>query len=213
MTMNLTWMFDPEPGATLFCLFAYHGRDRDDLPLSRLERWDGPGARGHRIVHRDHYANPRAVEYQVAMMAAAIARLTPETPADLVVDRALGETAARGLSGGFGRVDVADLADSRAWRDALPSRARDYDHVVLVFPDALGLGCEQAERRILRDRHDVIVINGRRRVFRMTSGYSARLDLHRWLARTRVAERMFGAAVRPLAATLAAWDRVSGRTA
>lgn len=210
--MQLTWCAEPpDAGRTLFLLFAYHGRDRDAEP-SWFDRFEGAGARGHRIVHRDHYANPRTLAYQVAMIAAARERLTPDEPADLAIDRTLGGDTAAQLAGGFGRVDVADLVHPRLWRDGIATQARSYRNVVLVYPDALGLGCGDAERRILRDRDRVLVINGRRRVFAVTRSYSYQMDIHRWLAASRAIERVFAAAVRPIASGLAAWDRLQSRT-
>jgi hypothetical protein len=57
------------------------------------------------------------------------------------------------------------------------------------------------------------VINGRRRVFRVDGDMSRRLDRHRWLASTRAVERMMAVLVRPFAAGLAAYDRLTGRAA
>ena len=196
----------------MFLLFAYHGRDRDAAPPTWLDRLGGSGARGHRIVHRDHYANPRSLQYQVAMIAAAQARLTPDEPADLVIDRALGEDVANQLAGGFGRVELAALVDPRTWRNGMATDSRSYRHVVLVYPDALGLGCENAERRMLRDRDRVLVVNGRRRVFAVTRTFAYQLDLRRWLAESRAIERVFAIAVRPIAGVLSAWDRLHARS-
>lgn len=211
--MPLTWAAgELGTGRTLFLLFAYHGRDRDAAPPTLLDRLGGAGARGHRIVHRDHYANPRSLQYQVAMLAAAQARLTPDMPADLVIDRALGEEAAAQLAGGFGRVEVADLADPRSWRNGIAADTRGYRHVVLIYPDALGLGCENAEHRLLRDRDRLLIINGRRRVFAVTPSFSYQMDLRRWLAEFRAVERLLAIAVRPVARVLAAWDWMHARS-
>lgn len=211
--LPLTWATDDlRPGRTLFLLFAYHGRDRDNAPPTWLDRLGGAGARGHRLVHRDHYANPRTVQYQVAMIAAAQARLTPDAPADLVVDRALGEDLAAQLAGGFGRVEMLDLVEPRSWRDAIATDTRVYRHVVLVYPDALGLGCANAEHRMLRDRSCVLIVNGRRRVFTVTRSFSYQMDLRRWLAESRAVERMFAIIVRPVARLLAVWDRLQARS-
>lgn len=211
--LPLTWATDQlEPGRTLFVLFAYHGRDRDEAPAGWLDRLGGPGARGHRIVHRDHYANPRSLPYQVAMIAAVQARLTPDASADLVIDRAFGGEAAGQLAGGFGRVEVVDLAAPRTWRNAIVAHTEAYRHVVLIYPDALGLGCQNAERRLLRDRESVLIVNGRRRVLAVTPTFSYQLDLRRWLAETRAAERLFAVVVRPVAGLLATWDRLHARS-
>ena len=201
----LFWSVAPSPGHTLFLLFAYHGRDRDVAAA-------GP-ARGHLIVHRDHYANPRTLAYQLAMIATASQQLSPQSAPDIVIDRAFGPNAAIEPAGRFGRVEVADLTRPHAWRPGLATDAARYENVVLVFPDALGLGCEPCERRLLRDRNSVLVINGRRRVFALTTRFAYRLDVSRWLARSRAVERTLAVAIRPLGATLAMWDRLRGRAA
>lgn len=211
--LQLHWTVTPPSGRTLFVLFGYHGRDRDTEPSSWLDRIGGPNARGHRIDHRDHYANPRTLPYQVAMIAAAIERLTPDAAADLVIDSALGPDAARELAGGFGRIEVVDLVQPRMWKHNLATRSRDYDNVVLIYADALGLGCEEAERRMVRESGRVLAINGRRRAFVVDAGFSARMDLHRWLARTRIVERLLAVAVRPFAGVLGFLDRAAGRSA
>lgn len=203
MTFTLTWVTPPVPGRTLFLVFAYHGRDRDRTRPSLIERLEGAGTHGHRIVHRDHYANPRTLEYQMAMVASAAAALSPDTPTAVVVDAAFGDAGRRFES-------VADLARPNLWRDTPAARARDYDNVVAVYPDALGLGCKRAEARLIRERGSILVINGRRRVFRVDASLARRLDFNRFLASTRIVERTLAVAVRPFAAALALRDLVIG---
>lgn len=208
MTLPLLWTVSPAPGRTLILVFAYHGRDRDRPTPSRLQRLEGAGSHGHLIVHRDHYANPRTAAYQMALVAAAVPVLCGDAPPDLVIDTALGDVG--GLPDGAER---ADLAAPRFWRDGLAARARGYQNVVLVYPDALGLGCERAERRLLRECGSVLVMNGRRRVFRLDESAWSDMDVHRWLARTRAVERLLAVLIRPAGRVLAAWDRMAGRAA
>lgn len=210
MPLTLCWPAPPKPGRTLFVALAYHGADRDAQTRGILERIESPSARGHRIVHRDHYANPRALPYLISMIGEAAGLLSPQAPPDLVVDRRYEHALPEDVAKRFGRVTVAALAGPRdAGDDAWMSAG--YDHVVLVYPDALGLGCEAAEKRVLAGRSSVFVINGRRRLFIVRRGINLRLRLSRFLAHTRVVERACAWLVGPFGAALAAWDRAAGR--
>jgi len=205
MPFELTWIEPPVPGRTLFLVFAYHGRDRDRPGPSVIERLEGAGSHGHRIVHRDHYANPRTFEYQMAMVATAAAQLSPDAPVDVIID-------SRHDKAGDAWTTV-DLSQPQRWRDSPAAHAREYQNVVAVYADALGLGCQRAEARLIRECGSIIVINGRRRAFRVDGWFAQRLDVHRVLASTRIVERLMAVAVRPFALALAAVDRVANRTA
>jgi hypothetical protein len=202
MPLTVRWSPPPAAGKTLFLVFAYHGRDRDQATPSRLERLEGPGAHGHRIVHRDHYANPRTLGYQLAMVRSAAELLTPDAAPTFVFDTALGDEVPRAG-------ERLDLARPRYWHDSIASRAREFQNVVAVYPDALGLGCQDAEHRLVRECGSILVINGRRRAFRVDHAMSRRMDVHRWLADTRAFERLLARAMRPYAAALALWDRMA----
>jgi hypothetical protein len=205
--LTIGWSPAPQPGRTLFVAFTYHGADRDGSPRGLFERWESPAVRGHRIVHRDHYANPRSLPYLTALIGDAVGHLSPATPPDLVVDRRFDERLPETVANAFGRVVEADVVDQSEWTRGVLAESHGYDHVVLVYADALGLGCERAERMALRGRGSVLVVNGRRRAFRIDRRLGRRLRLSRWLARTRIAERTLGAVIRPVAGTLALWDR------
>ena len=208
LPLTLAWSPAPSPGRTLFVVFAYHGADRDAQPSRVPWRWESAAARGHRIVHRDHYANPRSLQYLVGLVGEASALLSPDRAPDLVVDARFGAELPDRVTRAFGRVVVAEVASRQAWTRDLLGESRAYDHVVLVYADALGLGCEAGERSALADRDDVLVINGRRRAFRLDRRLRRRLALSRLLARTRIVEEMLSVLVRPFAGTLALWDRL-----
>lgn len=211
MPLTLGWSPVPKPGRVLFVVFGYHGTDHDDVKRGMLERWETPSARGHRIVHRDHYANPRPLSYLAAMVGSAVGALTTAAP-DLVIDRRFPDAAPVGFEPLFGVIESAEVADEAAWASGLLARLKDYDHVVLVYSDALGLGCEAGERRALDSHASVLVINGRRRAFRIDSSWSGRLRLHRFLAHTRIVERLLAVVIRPLALGLARRDRARSRS-
>jgi hypothetical protein len=209
LPLTLAWTPAPQPGRTLFVVLAYHGADGDDVRRTVAERWESASARGHRIVHRDHYANPRPLPYLLGIVGRAIAHLCPAVPPDVVIDSRHHAVLPDAVALAFGHVEHADINDRRAWTHGLLARARHYDHVVLIYADALGLGCQTAERCAMSVNRSVLVINGRRRAFRLDALLRTRLRMNRWLAHTRIAERGFAMAVRPLARSLAAWDRLT----
>lgn len=211
MLLTLCWSPPPKPGRTLFVAFAYHGADRDGERRGLLERFESASARGHRIVHRDHYANPRSFSYVVSMIAEAAHILSPQQLPDLVIDRRWDTPLNDDVHARFDHIATANVADPREWSVDPLTRSRTYDHVVLVYPDALGLGCEAGQQRALRGRKHVLVINGRRRAFRVGALLAARLRISRFLARTRVVERGLALLIRPLATTLAWMDRAKTR--
>ena len=212
LPLTLTWRSAPRPGRVLVVMFAYHGADRDGRPHGVLEWRESQSARGHRIVHRDHYANPRTLPYLAGMAGRAIEQLAAATP-DLVIDTRFDAPLPDGFAALFGTVESADVASAGAWQSGLLARLPDYDHIVLVYPDALGLGCGSAEQQALARHASVIVINGRRRAFRIDGCLHHQLAFHRFLAHTRIVERVLAVVMRRAAAYLAARDRRDGRTA
>lgn len=212
LALPLTIRWDPPPraGRTLFVVCAYHGRDRDESRRGLIARLEGTAARGHRIVHRDHYANPRSLAYMARLVEQTLAEWPAGSCVDLVIDDRLGRDEPLSLAPLFGRVETANVADPGAWRVGLLGESSSFDEIVLVYADALGLGCQAIERRALAGHPSVLVITGRGRAFRVDGRWHRRLAVHRWLASTRFVERLLAAAVRPVAAGLAAWDRLAG---
>ena len=194
-------------GRVLFVLFAYHGRDRDGAVAGWLGRRESSADRGHRIVHRDHYANPRPLPYVLAMMAAA-ADLISDQPPDVIVDQKWEADVAPQLPG-CRSVERADVILATAWQSGTLAQLAAYDHVVLVYSDALGLGCGDAERTANGNHQSVLAINGRRRAFRLDRSMHRRLQVHRWLAHTRIVERGLAKVMVIMGAMLARRDRAN----
>lgn len=209
LPLTLAWKPAPQPGRTLFVVFAYHGADGDGTRRGLLERRESRSARDHRVMYRDHYANPRPLPYLLAVVGRAIPHLSPLAMPDLVIDCRHNAPLADAVATSFRRVEIADVNSQAAWTQGLLADANAYDHVVLVYADALGLGCESGERTAVANAASVFVVNGRRRAFRLDYMLRLRLRVNRWLARTRIVERGLAAAVRPIAHGLAAWDRLT----
>lgn len=202
----------PSPGSTvLFVLCAYRHQDltRDAGLLTRatLRILDGVTLgrlRSHRTIHRDHYANPRSFPYLIGLIQRFRRESDLRRAPDLVVDRGFNvEPQSRAWE--FGRVELADLRrpqQSGLIRDAESGR---YDAVVLVWADALGLGCESLQGFATR-LPTAIAINGRRRAFPLDLNTRRALGLRRYFAYTRLAETIFALCVFPIAGFCALVD-------
>jgi hypothetical protein len=206
LPLTIRWSPTLRYGRVLFVLFAYHGRDRDERPHGFLERRESPAVRGHRIVHRDHYANPRALPYVMALAGRAAEALCDQAP-DIVIDQRWDTDPSAEFAPWCRNVARADVAEETAWQHGLLADLPQYDHVVLIYPDALGLGCDGAERAALSRHASVLIVNGRRRAFRLDRSLHGQLQLQRFLAHSRLVERVLAAVIPPIAARLARRDR------
>ena len=209
LPLTVRWPQGLRRGRVLFGGFAYHGRDRDERPRGFFERRESPGARGHRIVHRDHYANPRPLPYAMALLASA-AELVSDRAPDVVIDQRWDVDPTPELASWCGTVERADVATESAWREGLLGAIERYDHVVLIYSDALGLGCADGERAALSRHASVLVVNGRRRAFHLDGTLQGQLQFHRRLAHSRIVERALAILIQPFAARLARRDREHG---
>lgn len=208
--LPLTVKWDPAPkgGKTLFVALAYHGADRD-LPQSRISRLvESPARRGHRIVHRDFYANARSFDYQLAMVQTARASIGDTHTFDIVVDASVSQADKDKISSlGFNEIKEQDLSLNAQKTDRSFGNANAYTNIILVYADALGLGCAQLEKQALKTGNPVFVINGRRRAFSLTRQLNRRLSVSRMLANTRIVERILSIAIVAVAFCLAKTDQ------
>ena len=88
------------------------------------------------------------------------------------------------------------------------------DRIVLLYPDAIGIGWGPVERALLRrasQRTEVRVLNGRRRDFVLDRRSRQRLELRRWLEAALVGEALASAAFVLITPVLVAWDVLRGR--
>ena len=84
-------------------------------------------------------------------------------------------------------IDIDDVPD---WLNAVAGA----DHIVLLYPDSIGLGfssIEIAVRRRKRAGAAISVLNGRGRQFLLDGRMSRRLVLHRLLEKTMLGEAAF----------------------
>jgi hypothetical protein len=120
----------------------------------------------------------------------------------VVFDARLPPGEAQRLPIGATESEAADLA---GWAPTV----RDIDTTILVYADALGLTFGGLERRLLAaGARNIIVLNGRRRLFPLTSRARRSFRWRRLLASTRIVELMAAISVLPVAAILAGYDRL-----
>jgi hypothetical protein len=111
----------------------------------------------------------------------------------------------------FPDAEWVDTSEDSDWINRL-SRA---DTVVLFYPDSIGLGFGPVERSVLAHKLDwtaVVVLNGRRREFRLNDATRLGLRLRRLLEWTMLPELLFLAVFVVVTPLLWAIDAVRGRT-
>lgn len=96
------------------------------------------------------------------------------------------------------------------WRERIAAA----DQVVLLYPDAIGLGFAAVERVVLARKRPwagIAVLNGRRRKFLLNGGTRLALRLRRLLEWTMLPEMLFLPVFVAVTPVLWALDRVRGR--
>lgn len=113
--------------------------------------------------------------------------------------------ASRYPDGEFINVDTAP-----DWQQALA----DADTVVLLYPDAIGLGfaaLERFARKAKKPWAAIRVLNGRKRDFLLYCGMQRSLKLKRFVERTMLGEMLFILPFALLTPLMLAWDWMRGR--
>ncbi len=182
-------------------------RSAGTLTRMTLRLLDGVTAgrlRAHRALYRDHYANPRSLAYLIGLVRRFVCQVALRHAPDLVVDRDFG-IKAQAWGRDFGRVEVADPRDPTRSALLADAAAGGYGSVVLVWPDALGLGWEPLQRWAVRVP-GAIAMNGRRRAFPLDASAKRALGIRRFFAHTRLAETVFALCTYPVAGFCALVD-------
>jgi hypothetical protein len=152
---------------------------------------------------RDHYANPRSLRIQVHLAQAVVA-MGDVASSRMAIDAPLAPVEIDGL---WPSGDGLTVPLDRALPNLLGT-----DTVVLIYPDALGLGFGRLESRLVAaGAKNIVVVNGRRRLFPLTTAARRALRWRRVLASTRLPEIAASIGLIPLAAVLAGYDRLWGR--
>jgi hypothetical protein len=147
--------------------------------------------RGHVRLFRDFYANPRPQAFMLDRVGEFIGTRCPN--AYVVLWSAMSDAEMRpAWAAELHRLPPGNalLAAEALGRLGMPPRP---DAVLLVHPDAIGLGQEPIERAVLRNvAAPVLVLNGRRRLYALDRSRRARLRRRRFMADTRLFEAALG---------------------
>lgn len=159
---------------------------------------EGGWMASRRQLH-EYRANPRSVEYMLDRATEFKAQSAPGAVADVLVE---GETLMPEKHYAWIRQIQTVLVDLSG-----------YDTVVLLYPDAIGLGWDTLERTV-GDLHaqQCIVINGRRRIFIWDHASRRALAWRRLLYRFSFLEGLFAALLFVASVWFAVADLCAGRT-
>ena len=101
-----------------------------------------------------------------------------------------------------------DANSDHAWAEILDAA----DHIVLLYPDAIGVGFAALERHVRTASPDTIeVLNGRGRRFALDPPTRRALRLRRLLSWTMAGEALFAATILLATPALLIWDLARGR--
>ena len=92
------------------------------------------------------------------------------------------------------------------------SDPHDNSELILLYPDAIGLGWSRLEKKMLREFKKVTVLNGRHRYFDLNHKEIFKLRLRRFLECTFLPEMVFAPFILILGITLAIKDKIIGRS-
>ena len=199
------------PDNLMVAICGYRGGIGNPAPFSFAASmpWTGPLAalldrislldlRRFVASNRDFFANVRSVGYQIDLLNECL-RLREGNPAEIRIEHSMADSVAWERLKQLGNVNVVEAA-------RLFSDTQGFGGILLVYPDALGLGWSRAERTLRRNR--AFVLNGRRRLFALDASTRAKLLWRRFLANTRFPEMIAGVLVVPVAALCAMTDKI-----
>lgn len=110
----------------------------------------------------------------------------------------------------YSGAQFVNVQHEASWRDLV----RDADVLVLLYPDAIGLGFSRLEkdvRRLKLNWAEVRVLNGRRRNFLLNRATLRALHLRRWIERLMLGELLMTAVFVSLTPLLLVADLIKGR--
>jgi hypothetical protein len=149
-------------------------------------------------------ANPRSVSYMLTLVHEFIKEHAPSASIDLLIYPEFETEIPAFLKKWPQQILVGHIiADTQKSKNLL----RTYDVIILLFPDAIGLGWGNIERRLLRlNNQTILVINGRRRVFILDRKMRGALILRRFLDVSCLVEIILCISIFPVATLTAGYD-------
>ncbi len=200
--------------SVLFVICNYRGgtltRSKSEFGVRRIfdALWGKVGFRSHRQLYRDYFANPRQLDYQIDLVASAIESNRIEAPKILLDasfdDISIDSLSKRGLSAQKRILNLETIAP-------FLQPAEHPATVVLVYPDAIGLSWSNLERTLLGQAKELWILNGRRRMLKITRPIHNQLNRRRFLAESRLAEALLGAGLAVTGFCLATYDSLTGK--
>lgn len=156
------------------------------------------------VRYRDFYLAPRPQGVMLGYLERALAQGRPSSVD--ITGCGAPQPDKYSLDDAFARRDID-------WRTELPD-FQGYDTLLLVYPDPLGMGWSKLESRLMgAGCQNLVVLNGRSRLFNLTRDVHRLLRGRRTLALTRWPDLLCGLLIPPLAAILAVKDVFTGKKA
>jgi hypothetical protein len=163
--------------------------------------------REHVRFYRDFYANPRSSAYMVERLNELFEKSKGQIRTLVVGSRIKLDMHAAKWAHKIRQVDESVI---RSPNDLLHG---DYDAVLLVTQDPLGLGLGAFERALdAAYRGKIFVMNGRRQVYRLDGRMQRVLGRRRVLAETRIVESILSRVVPIIGFFLATRDRLTHKS-
>ncbi|WP_424627548.1 hypothetical protein [Bradyrhizobium sp. SYSU BS000235] len=197
----------------VFCGFQGGQKPRTNIlwRIARRLRLTAIGDNARRI--RDYHANPRSFDYMLGVAAEFRAANKLTGPVYAMIDKAFApgselaneSFAAPAEQFEFGDVEAIDLWSKR---NAIKPAA-----IVLLYADAIGLGCGKIQDAALAGSALVVVANGRRRAFVLDRSARRALSLRRFLSNWRFMEIFFAMAFLAVAAVGSVIDATQSKKA
>jgi len=201
---------------TLFVFCGYHGgqepRTNIFWRIARRLRLTAVSDNARRI--RDYHANPRSLDYMLGVAGEFRAANKVTGPVYAMIDKSFAAAGAPPPDAPFAAApELFDFSDDDAIRRGLERYAIKPAAIVLLYADAIGLGCARLEDAALSEAPEVIIINGRRRAFGLDREARRALALRRFLSNWRFMELFFAGAFLIVAAVCSVIDATQSKKA
>lgn len=175
----------------LFVFCGYHGdhgsRDHVVWRVGRRLRLTSIVENARRV--RDYYANPRSFDYLFALAREFRAANGMSSSVHALIDPKLAPATDAHSEPAFVTVEVMpDAPYNTTVRQWCERHAGRLDAIVLLYADAIGLGCAPLQRAALAAAPQVFVVNGRRRAFVLDRAARRALAWRRFLSNWRFVE-------------------------
>jgi hypothetical protein len=201
---------------TLFVFCGFHGgqKPRTNIfwRIARRLRLTAVSDNARRI--RDYHANPRSLDYMFGLADEFRTANKVTGPVFAMIDKTFAPASASVPEALFAApVDPFEFGDDEAIHRWSERHAINPAAIVLLYADAIGLGCEKMQGAALAGSTLVIVVNGRRRAFGLDRSARRALALRRFLSNWRFMEIFFAMTFLAVAAVGSVIDATQSKKA